>query len=143
MTNQTALTKKDVLIKELEGKIFSGIAGAREGSRSLALFVDNDEPSQKNKLELYQMHHRQDCSEDVWLADITGDINDLIDSPIISAQELPDEAASFPPFDGYGHSFTWTFYEIGTRKGKVTFRWYGSSNGYYSEEVNIQHIKED
>jgi hypothetical protein len=84
----------------------------------------------------YVMQHEQDCCETVTLEEVIGDLNDLIDSPIVEAsketnRELP---AKDPKWDD---SYTWTFYKIGSMKGFVTLRWYGESNGYYSEEVSF------
>lgn len=89
----------------------------------------------------YQMFHGQDCCEDVHIDDICGDVDDLIGSPVLMAEEAtssnedPENAPRVGP--NYAESWTWTFYKLATVKGYVTIRWYGSSNGYYSEGVEF------
>lgn len=77
------------------------------------------------------MTHEQDCCESVSLEDVTGDFADLIGSPIVMAEESEDNER-----DDMSDSVTWTFYKFATVKGYVTVRWYGTSNGYYSESVD-------
>lgn len=82
----------------------------------------------------YRMFHSQQCCERVSIEDIEGDLDDLIGMPLLVAEERTRRAESR---DG---SETWTFYTLATFKGYVSIRWYGSSNGWYSEAVQIEEL---
>lgn len=77
--------------------------------------------------------HSQDCCESVTIDDICGDLEDLVGSPLLVAEEVSGTA---PVMEDSPESCTWTFYKFATAKGSVTVRWYGYSNGYYSERVD-------
>jgi hypothetical protein len=87
-----------------------------------------------------KFYHQQDCCEVVSIEDICGDLEDLVGAPILVAEEIHDQFREFLHAgnrDEYSdESSTWTFYRYATIKGSVTVRWYGSSNGYYSESVD-------
>ena len=90
---------------------------------------------------IYRMYHEQDCCESVYVEDICGDINDLIGMPILQAEESFRSGEDEIDSDGnYIESYTYTFYKLATFKGYVTIRWYGESNGYYSESVDFENI---
>lgn len=117
---------------ELQGQIIIKIDGLETGSDSVTFLT-----LQGNK---YNMYHTQDCCEFVDINDICGDINDLLDCPILTAECVTNDEN--PP-GGYSESHTWTFYKLDTRKGGVPIRWLGMSNGYYSESVSFEKEVKD
>lgn len=102
----------------------------------------------------FRLYHSQDCCESVSVESIVGDLNDLVGSPILVAEESTSDRR-YPPGsieaitarltntedNGNGETQTWTFYKFATIKGYVDIRWYGTSNGYYSESVNLEVIE--
>lgn len=108
----------------------------------------------------YKLYHSQDCCESVYIEDINGDLQDLVGSPI-----LLSDCVSNPEFEQayedkynktneYGYrtddegswypdSHTWSFYKFATIKGYVDVKWFGTSNGYYSERVSFEEVGGD
>ncbi len=103
---------------------------AEQNGDELILYLSNT-----NYVRFY---HSQDCCESVYIEDICGDLNDLVGAPLLVAEEVSDYDAE-PRYEGE-ESYTWTFYKFATRKGYVDVRWYGSSNGYYSESVSVAFV---
>lgn len=79
------------------------------------------------------MLHEQDCCEDVYLESINGDLSELEGAVLYSFEE----ATNFD--ENTDMSGTWTFYKIKSSKGYIDIRWYGESNGYYSEEAQVNY----
>ena len=121
----------------LEGKILTKIiVGAPDPDD------ENDEIYfTTNTGEVYRMYHDRDCCERVDISEIIGDWNDLIGTPILLAEKVTNREDP-PPLQNEEDSYTWTFYKLSTIKGSVTIRWYGESNGYYSEEVDFELYKQ-
>ena len=88
--------------------------------------------------ERWKMYYEPDCCASCWIEDVAGDLQDLVGSPILQAEESTSDARDAKV--KYDDSSTWTFYKLATVKGYVTIRWYGSSNGYYSETASFVRI---
>lgn len=126
-----------VNIDVLVGKTLTAIHGAEKESEEI-IFSCSDETK-------YRLYHEQDCCESVLIEDICGDVDCLIGYPILKAEESSNSSrdqVNNGPLSEYDESFTWTFYILATIKGYVTIRWYGESNGYYSESVSFEKISE-
>jgi hypothetical protein len=85
---------------------------------------------------VYSMYNEEagtgnDCT--ITLEDVNGEWSDLYGEPLVVAEEITNTTQS-----GSG---TWTFYKFATIKGYVDLRWFGESNGYYSEIVSFRKIK--
>lgn len=89
---------------------------------------------------VYEMTHLQDCCEHVTIEDICGDLSALVGHPVLMAEAVSSSEGA--PREPYDESYTWTFYNISTVRESVTIRWYGTSNGYYSEDVWFYQVTE-
>lgn len=115
-------------VSELIGKTLTKVRGNKGGDEILFTVDDGS---------VYKMYHSQDCCEDVDIDDIVGDLSDLEDTPILAAEEVVNNDDPKEEYDG---SHTWTFYKFRTIKGSVDIKWYGTSNGYYSESVDFEKL---
>lgn len=85
-----------------------------------------------------KMFHEQNCCEHVSVESIDNPDDIYTDT---SFCRITESTNSSEDNGDMSYSYTWTFYNIQTDKGWATIRWYGESNGYYSEAVNFEILK--
>ena len=115
-------------ITDMIGRVFVKIVSSHDELE----FIDAD----GNRFRFF---HAQDCCETVEIESIVGDLNDLLGEPMLRAEESTSVSGDE---DAYEHQ-TFTFYKFATRKGYVDVRWVGSSNGYYSDSVDLEYYEND
>ena len=121
-------------IEDMKGKTFTKVYVKEHDGDPYGLIFENDEFK-------FTFEHDQDCCEHVYIADIVGDLDDLVGRPVDIIEVVNHDRnvtpAGVKPLED-PDSFTWTFYKFATIKGWVDVRWCGESNGYYSEEVDFK-----
>lgn len=110
---------------QLRGRI---LCGAEQHGDELRLYLTDT--------HYVRFYHQQNCCESVSIEDICGDLSDLVGEPLTEAEEVRGYTGPEQDYESY----TWTFYRFATRRGSVTVRWLGHSNGYYSERVSVDII---
>jgi hypothetical protein len=135
MTYHADWSTPEATFDELVGKTFTRFDISPNKERVEIVCTDGS---------IYVMYHSQDCCESVAIESITGEVADLIGSPILVAEESSSnkdpEDRQASSADRWCESFTWTFYKLATVKGWVDLRWLGESNGYYSESVSLARV---
>jgi hypothetical protein len=124
--NSTPFKSMGYSIIDMLGKTLKNIEVSREKDE-IHFYTIHDEH--------YVMYHAQDCCESVVIEDIIGNLQDLVGSPLLMCEEQTKDEE-----DHWGAGM-WTFYKFATRKGYVTLRWYGESNGYYSISVDFTKME--
>lgn len=120
-------------ITELIGKVITDI---KFTDKEILIEIDDF----NENCVYYLFKHEQDCCEQVWLDDISGYLDDIIERPILKAEERISKDEVYPKSKRLDSSVTWTFYTIATFNGYVDLRWVGTSNGYYSESISIYKL---
>jgi hypothetical protein len=126
---------KDAVFASLIGKTLVAVDGAEKESDEIRFTTSEG--------EVFRLYHWQSCCENVEVESVTGDVQDLIGTPILLAEEATSEEdpPDAPKPEYPSDSQTWTFYKLATAKGYVDIRWYGESNGYYSESVDFEMVE--
>jgi len=83
----------------------------------------------------YKLYHEQECCESVWLEDVSGNLDDLLNTPILIAELSVTERSTSEGEEAY------SYYHLATIKGYVDLRWFGESNGCYSCGVDFVELE--
>lgn len=121
------------VMQKIKGQTPVEIDGMKEGSEKVTIRT-----REGGELILVYEH---DCCAGCEIVQVDGDPLDLLGGPLVMCEQ-DGNAADEPGKGSYGsvdESFTWTFVKFATVLGYVTLRWYGSSNGYYSESPSAYY----
>jgi hypothetical protein len=124
--------KPDCSVEELVGKKIVDLAENHEGDLTFTMSDGS----------IYEMGYVPDCCATCVVESGLDDLKAMIGQKLVavtedSSKETPaDVKQEYTP-----ESQTWTFYTFRSNKATAQLRWFGSSNGYYSESVTFRRAK--
>ena len=124
----------DANVSDLVGETLTKVIGLEKGSEKVFFHCESG--------KVFKMYHSIECCESVYLEDIAGDIDDLVNGKSINlSEEVSNIDFPKPSFLKANDDYTWTFYRIQAGGCVVTLRWLGHSNGYYSERASFCRVR--
>lgn len=92
---------------------------------------------------IISLYHDQDCCEEVFIADGLDELLKLKGERLIDISTVTEDVSDEDKKCRKSESATWTFMNVYTDKDTAQLRWYGSSNGYYSEDATFADTTRD
>ena len=114
--------------KDLEGELITEIDVIDNENQNNQVLITTASGRQ------FLIHHSQDWCEYVRIEGIDGEFRHLVGKVIEQASEVVEDCS-----EGY-ESATRTTHTFKADKNTVVVRWFGESNGFYSESVDITEI---
>ena len=120
------------LTNELFMRRIKSITGLEQDSEEVIITFDDG--------AYIKQYHSQDCCEVVTVEQVDADpskfigavAHELIEKVLSKDEMSPNDLPSDV------ESITGTFYTLKTAKGYLDWRWFGESNGFYSEDVTSE-----
>lgn len=109
------------------------------GKKILKAFKGEDVVYFETDVGDYRLYHEQYCFEQVEIVDIDNDLSLLNGGIVLNAEHIRDRDKE--PLYEDDESYSWNFYKIFTDKASVTITAYGTSSGYYSEELTLERMR--
>jgi hypothetical protein len=114
--------------------------GTMVGSVVLRASRDEDSITFETDRGTWLLRHERDCCEEVTIEEVNIDL-----ATVAGLVTRAEEASSVGGLhgdaegkeDAWGDSWTWTFYRFCIGGQDFEARWFGQSNGYYSEDVDV------
>ncbi len=117
-----------------KGKVIKDFKGLVAGSEKIEIFFEDNCGM--------ILEHDQDCCEYVSVDQVDNDVHRHLGAIFLFLIEKTVNNEDCPQWsmeENHDDSMTSTFYDLVTSKGRLSFRWKGESNGYYSESVDVKH----
>lgn len=111
-------------LNDLFGRKIESVEGCYKGSNFMKIkFTDG----------ISVVFQPSNLCANVEIDDVNGDPQGMVGHLIKKVEVVSNK--QFSAKDEYTKNYLWTFYKFATLDGYIDIRWYGTSNGWYSEEV--------